>query len=77
MLPLNLIFEDFNNIEKIAYLEDTLPIENEPDGFDPNVGDLCYYVPWGNLSIFYEDFRYSDFLVPLGYIDTGMNEISK
>lgn len=45
MLPLDLTFEDFNNIEKIAYLEESLPTENEPDGFDPNVGDLCLYAP--------------------------------
>ena len=76
MLPLDLTFEDFNNIEKIAYLEESLPTEDEPDGFDPNIGDLCLYAPWGNLSIFYKDFRYSDSLISLGHIDTGMEDIS-
>lgn len=75
MLPLDLVFEDFNNIEKIAYLKQALPTENEPDGFDPNVGDLCLYAPWGNLSIFYKDFIYSDSLVSLGYINTGIDDI--
>lgn len=77
ILPLDLTFEDFNNVEKIAYLEETLPTENEPEGFDLDVGDLCLYAYWGNLSIFYKDFPYSDSLISLGYINTGIDDISK
>ncbi len=76
MLPLDLTFEDFNGIEKISYLSQELPTEDEPDGCDPDVGDLCLYAPWGNLSIFYQDFRYSDSLIMLGHIDSGMDVIS-
>ena len=76
MLPLDLTFEDFNGIEKISYLSQGLPTEGEPDGCDPDVGDLCLYAPWGNLSIFYQDFRYSDSLIMLGHIDSGMDVIS-
>lgn len=77
MLPLDLNFEDFNGIEKISYLSQELPTEGEPDGCDPEVGDLCLYAPWGNLSIFYQDFRYSDSLIMLGHIDSGMDVISE
>lgn len=77
MLPLDLTFEDFNGIEKISYLSQELPTEGEPDGCDPDVGDLCLYAPWGNLSIFYQDFRYSDSLIMLGHIDSGMDVISE
>ena len=70
------IFEDFNGIEKIAYLDNELTTEGEPDGCDPDVGDLCLYAPWGNLSIFYNDFRYSNSLIKLGHIDSGMDIIS-
>lgn len=76
ILPLELTFEDFNGVEKISYPTDELPIEGEPDGCDPDVGDFCLYAPWGNLSIFYQDFRYSDSLIKLGHIDTGMEIIS-
>lgn len=76
MLPLDLTFEDFNGIEKISYLSQGLPTEGEPDSCDPDVGDLCLYAPWGNLSIFYQDFRYSDSLIMLGHIDSGMDVIS-
>ncbi|MGN0634479.1 MAG: cyclophilin-like fold protein [Oscillospiraceae bacterium] len=76
MLPLELSLEDFNGIEKISYLTEKLPTEDEPDGCDPDIGDLCLYAPWGNLSVFYNDFRYSDSLILLGHIDSGMDIIS-
>ncbi|MGN0317858.1 MAG: cyclophilin-like fold protein [Lachnospira sp.] len=76
MLPMELNFEDFNGVEKISYLSQELPTEGEPDGCDPDVGDLCLYAPWGNLSVFYQDFRYSDSLILLGHIDSGMDIIS-
>lgn len=76
MLPLELTFEDFNGIEKIAYMDNELPTDGEPNEFDPDVGDLCLYAPWGNLSIFYKDFRNSNGLISLGHIDSGMDVIS-
>ena len=76
MLPLELSFEDFNGVEKISYLPQELPTEGEPDGCDPDVGDFCLYAPWGNLSVFYQDFRYSDSLILLGHIDSGMELLS-
>ena len=76
MLPLELTFEDFNGVEKISYLPQELPTEGEPDGCDPDVGDFCLYAPWGNLSVFYQDFRYSDSLILLGHIDSGMELLS-
>ncbi len=75
MLPIELTFEDFNGIEKIAYMDDELPTDGEPEEFDPDVGDLCLYAPWGNLSIFYNDFRNSNGLISLGHIDSGMDII--
>lgn len=75
-LPLELTFEDFNQIEKISYLSSKLPTEGEPDSCDPDVGDFCLYAPWGNLSIFYKDFRVSKGLIRLGHIDSGLEEIA-
>lgn len=78
MLPLELTFEDFNSVEKIAYLPEgqRLPTEGEPDGFDPSAGDFCLYAPWGNLSLFYQDFRYSNDLISLGRLESGIEEIA-
>ena len=52
-LPLKLKLEDFNNTEKIAYLNSALKLDGEPKGYIPHTGDLAYYAPWKNLSIFY------------------------
>ena len=76
LLPLELTFENFNGIEKISYLSEELLTDGEPDGCDPDVGDLCLYAPWGNLSIFYQDFRYSESLIMLGHVDSGMDIVS-
>lgn len=76
MLPLELQFEDFNHTEKISDLPEELPTEEEPDGCDPDIGDLCLYAPWGNLSVFYQDFPYSEGLIPLGHVDAGMDLIA-
>lgn len=72
-LPMELSFSDYNGTEKIAYPPEKLPTEGEPDGCDPEVGDLCLYAPWGNLCVFYEDFRYSQSLIKLGYVESGMD----
>lgn len=68
-LPLKVKLEDFNSTEKIAYLNSALNLQGEPKGYTPQVGDLAYYAPWKNLSVFYKDFRYSDNLIYLGKID--------
>jgi len=53
MLLMTVSFEDYNRTEKIGYLPDKkpLPTEGTTDGFEPSTGDLCYYAPWGCLSI--------------------------
>lgn len=64
-------FEEFNGTEKIAYLPDELPIDGSLDSYDPDVGSLCYYIPWRNLCFFYQDFRASSSLIPLGRVESG------
>lgn len=76
MLPLELTFEDYNGTEKISYLPEPLTTDGEPDSFDPDTGDFCLYAPWGNLSIFYQDFQNSSGLISLGKMEEGMDVIS-
>lgn len=76
-LPLTLTFEDYNATEKIAYLSETLTAEGAPDSFDPDVGDVALYAPWGNLSVFYKDFRDSAGLVSIGHIDEGIETLAE
>ena len=70
-LPLMLQFENYNGTEKIAYLDTQLDTSDAPDKCTPKSGDLAYYAPWGNLAFFYQDFRESPELVPLGKIIEG------
>lgn len=68
-LPLTLTLEDYNKTEKIASLPIPLPAADSPGGFEPEKGDIAFYVPWGNICIFYRDFRYSPGLVALGKME--------
>lgn len=81
-LPLTLTFEDYNATEKISYLPETLTTENAHHSFDPDVGDVALYAPWGNLSVFYKDFRYKDFrdsagLISIGHMDDGIEILAE
>lgn len=75
MLPRRLTLQDYNQTEKIAPLPERLSTAGTPEGYSPHKGDLAFYAPWGNLCIFYRDFRYSPGLVALGKIDG--DDISK
>jgi hypothetical protein len=75
LLPMTLTLEDYAATEKISYLPRKLSTAGAPAG-DPSVGDVTYYVPWGNLAIFYRDFRYSTGLIQLGRIDSGIQALS-
>lgn len=76
LLPLSVKVEDFNSTEKIFYLNKKLNIQNEPDGITPKAGDITYYVPWGNIAIFYKDFRYSNNLIYLGRFE-NVSDVEK
>jgi hypothetical protein len=73
LLPLSLTLNDYASTEKISDLPKRLSTEGAPPGFDPSAGDIAYYAPWGNLAIFYRDFRYSSGLVALGKLDSGVD----
>ncbi len=76
MLPLTLPFEDYAETEKIAYLPGKLTTQTAPEGIDPQVGDIAYYAPWGNLAIYYRDFGYSSGLIRLGRITSGLDALT-
>lgn len=77
-LPMeNLSFYDLSGIEKpIEQLEEPLSLGDEEPGYDPVTGEMVIYRPWGNFTIFYGDFRYSDELVPLGKVESGLDVLS-
>jgi len=72
LLPLTLTLEDYAATEKISYLPRKLSQDGVPAGVEPAVGDIAYYAPWGNLAVFYQGFAYSEGLIKLGMIDSGL-----
>ena len=75
MLPLDLTIDDYANNEKIAYLPRKLTEEGSGPFSNEAPGDLCYYVPWGNLAFFYAGYRYSSGLIRLGRLDGGIEPL--
>lgn len=76
LLPLTLTLEDYAKTEKVSDLPKRLSTEGAPSGSDPDVGDIAYYAPWGNLAIYYRDFGYSNGLVILGRMDGNMEALN-
>lgn len=70
MLPLDLNIEDYAHNEKIAYLPRKLTEEGSGPFANEQPYDLCYFMPWGNLAMFYEDYRHPG-LIRLGRFDGG------
>lgn len=69
LLPLTLTLEDYAQTEKVSDLPRSLSTEGSPSGSEASAGDIAHYAPWGNLAIFYKDFRYTEGLIILGSID--------
>jgi hypothetical protein len=76
LLPLTLTAEDYSHTETIAYLPRKLAIDKAPAGIDPQIGDITYYAPWGNLALFHHDFGYSKGLIRLGHIEGQLDAIT-
>lgn len=76
LLPLTVTFKDYAGTEKITYLPRRLSSKGAPAGTDPSIGDIAYYAPWGNIAIFYQDFGFSEGLIKLGHIASGIEEFA-
>lgn len=78
-LPMeDLAFFDLSGMEKpIRQLEEPLSMGEEEPGYAPITGEMVIYRPWGNFTIFYGDFRYSDELVPLGIVESGLEAMAE
>ena len=74
-LPLTLTFKDFNQVEKIARLPRRLSVDGAPAGAAPDIGDIGYYAPSGNLVFYYGDVGYWNGIVRIGRFDTTMELI--
>ena len=76
-LPLTLTFADYNRVEKIATLPRPLTTQGVPAGADPEINDLGYYAPTGDLVLYYGDVGYWTGIVRLGFLPDGMPDIAR
>ena len=75
-LPMKAKIEDYNNTEKIIRFSEEIYIDPDAKGLSPAVGDVAVYAPWGNLCIFYKEWSYSDDLIPIGHVESGLSELT-
>jgi hypothetical protein len=76
-LPLTLTFTDFHQVEKIAKLPQPLSMDGVPAGADPDIRDIGYYAPSGDLVFYYGDVGYFNGIVRIGQFDTSMDQIER
>jgi hypothetical protein len=76
LLPTRLTMRDHGGVEKTGPLERALTITEEPDGADPDVGDLGYYAPGHDLVLYYGDQSYFDGIVILGRLKGGVADLA-
>jgi hypothetical protein len=76
-LPLTLTFRDFNEVEKIAKLPRPLSLHGAPAGAGPDIRDIGYYAPSGDLVFYYDEVGYFNGIVRIGQFDTTMDLIEQ
>ena len=69
-LPLSIDLED------LFYPPNKLNTESTPKA-TPKIGTLAYYEPWGDVVIFYDDFRANNDLYELGHVISGGDIVSE
>ena len=68
-LPVTLEMTDHGGVEKTGTLPGPLSLEGQPEGADPDVGDVGYYAPGNDLVLYYGDQSYFPGIVVLGRMD--------
>jgi hypothetical protein len=68
-LPLRVDMTDHGSVEKTGPLPAPLSLAGQPDGADPDVGDVGYYAPGNDLVFYYGDQSYYPGIVVLGHLD--------
>lgn len=75
-LPATVKLDNFGSEEKIFSLSEKLSTQGAPKGYDPALGDITCYGPWGNAAIFYKDRGWADGLIPMGRITSGLEKLA-
>jgi hypothetical protein len=68
-LPLTIAMTDHGSVEKTGPLPSPLSLDGQPDGADPDIGDVGYYAPGNDLVLYYGDQSYYPGIVIIGRLD--------
>ena len=68
-LPQTIEMSDHGGVEKTGTLRAPLSLDGQPDGADPDVGDLGYYAPGNDLVLYYGDQSAYPGIVVIGRLD--------
>jgi hypothetical protein len=68
-LPLSIAMTDHGSVEKTGPLPSPLSLASQPDGADPDVGDVGYYAPGNDFVLYYGDQSYFPGIVIIGRLD--------
>jgi hypothetical protein len=74
-LPVTVEMTDHGAVEKTGPLPRPLSLEGQPEGADPDEGDLGYYAPGNDLVLDYGDQSYFPGIVVLGRMDGDAAEL--
>ena len=75
-LPVTIDMADHGGVEKTGPLPSPLSLDGQPEGADPDIGDLGYYAPGNDLVLYYGDQGYYPGIVVLGRLDGTAQRIS-
>ncbi|WP_181882585.1 MULTISPECIES: cyclophilin-like fold protein [unclassified Helicobacter] len=77
LLPLKVKAEDYAGKEKIFSIPRRLETgAGDGANYNPQIGDLFYFSPWGNIGIFYDKQPPYNGLIRLGILQ-GADSVSK
>lgn len=68
-LPVTVNMTDHGGVEKTGRLPSPLSLTSQPEGADPDIGDVGYYAPGNDLVLYYGDQSYFAGIVILGKLD--------
>lgn len=75
LLPLELVFHDFHQQEKVATLDRSLTLSGVPDADAPQPGEIGYYAPTKGLVLFYASPGRWPGLVRMGRFDFDLDTL--
>jgi hypothetical protein len=68
-LPLTIAMTDHGAVEKTGPLPSPLSTAGQPDGADPDVGDVGYFAPGNDFVLYYGDQSFFPGIVIIGGLD--------